>query len=397
MAASPHLDPSPLPAPKVALVEPLSPAPIRSSARLPELDGLRGVAILLVLLFHGGFDQHFSSHFLSRLTVFGRLGWSGVDLFFVLSGFLIGGILRDVRNSSRYFKTFYLRRAYRILPVYFAMLALFSLRFLHLTAGPLGSFSSSPIPWFSYFTFTQNVWMALVGSFGVGTLAATWSLAVEEQFYLTAPLVVRKISPSRLVLVLLVVIAAAPLLRTMIYFRFTNGGMTDCVSMPCRADALSCGMLSAWLVRSPRWWKFLLAHRSVLKMAAGVLMAGLVVINQWGTQFDGPMVTLGYSWLAWFYTSVLLIAVTGASGWICRQLRRPALMRLGTVSYFTYLLHLPLMEAARRVLALRFPYSSDGVQILAGWLGIGLSLVLAAISWKYMEKPLLHRGHAHRY
>jgi peptidoglycan/LPS O-acetylase OafA/YrhL len=225
---------------------------IRSSARLPELDGLRGIAILLVLIFHGVSEQHFASSFLSRLRVVGRMGWTGVDLFFVLSGFLIGGILLDVRQSSSYFKTFYARRAYRILPVYFVVLALFSLRFFFPVAGPLGGFSQSPVPWFSYLTFTQNIWMMLVGSLGAGTLAATWSLAVEEQFYLSAPLVVRKISGSRLALVLLAVIAAAPVLRTAIYLGAAHGRIADYILMPCRADALSCGMLCAWMARTPR-------------------------------------------------------------------------------------------------------------------------------------------------
>jgi peptidoglycan/LPS O-acetylase OafA/YrhL len=134
-----------------------------------------------------------------------------------------------------------------------------------------------------------------------------------------------------------------------------------------------------------------------LKKSAAILFAGLVLLNRWGNPSDAPMVTFGYSWLALFYTSILLIAVSGANKRMCQFLRYPLLMRLGTVSYFTYLLHLPLMEAARRLLALRFPYSSDAVQLLGGWLGIGLTLLLAAISWNYFEKPLFRRGHAHRY
>ena len=371
---------------------------INSSSRLPELDGLRGTAILLVLVFHGVFEQHFSSNTLNRLTPLGRLGWSGVDLFFVLSGFLIGGILLDARQSSTYFKTFYLRRAYRILPIYFVVLGLFSLRYLHQSAGPLGNFSHSIVPWFSYVTFMQNIWMAVLGTFGSGTLAATWSLAVEEQFYLTAPMVVRKISPTKLAFVLLAVILAAPLLRTILFFSFPQGRFADYVSMPCRADALCLGVLSAWIVRTPRWWTFVVTHSRALKIAAWILFAGLIPLNRWGTGFDdGPMATFGYSWLALFYTTILLIAVTGTSKWTGRVLRSRLLMRLGTVSYFTYLFHLSLMEAGRRVLAARFAYGSDGVQFFGGCLGIGLTLVLATLSWKYFEKPLLRRAHAYRY
>src|SRR2546427_2425433 len=114
--------------------------------------------------------------------------------------FLIGGILLDSRDSPHYFKTFYIRRAYRILPLYAVAATLFLIRFLpfHWMPGWLGKFSPTPIPWFSYLTFTQNIWMAGFGTFGVGAMAATWSLAVEEQFYLTVPLLVRKINRSHL-------------------------------------------------------------------------------------------------------------------------------------------------------------------------------------------------------
>jgi peptidoglycan/LPS O-acetylase OafA/YrhL len=397
MAASPQTEPAPHAPSKPAVLQ-LPPPPIISSAtRLPELDGLRGLAILFVLFYHGAAEQHFSSTILSRLTVVGRLGWSGVDLFFVLSGFLIGGILLDVRRSSSYFKTFYLRRAYRILPIYLVLLALFGLRFLHHAAGPLGQFSPSEIPWLSYLTFTQNIWMAVLGTFGVGTLAATWSLAVEEQFYLTAPLVVRKISPDKLALIFISVIAAAPLLRIVFYLSFASGTYASYVAMPCRADALCLGMLSAWLVRTPRWWNVVIAHRPALKIGAGAMFVALVVLTPYGAPLGALMLTFGDSLLALFYTSILLIAVTGASQWMCRVLRTRILMRLGTVSYFTYLFHLSFMEAARRALALRFAYSSDAVQLLGGWLGIGLTLLLAAISWRYFEKPLLRRAHAYRY
>jgi peptidoglycan/LPS O-acetylase OafA/YrhL len=369
---------------------------INSSARIPELDGLRGIAILLVLFYHAVFEMRPSSKLLSLAVVSGRLTWSGVDLFFVLSGFLIGGILLDVRTSPRYFSTFYFRRAYRILPLYFAMVGVFSLRYFH-GAGPLGNFSHSDIPWLSYLTFTQNFWMAALGTFGAGAMAATWSLAVEEQFYLTAPLIVRKISRERLVWVLLAVIGIAPLLRTALYFAFKNGGIAGYALMPCRADALSLGILVALAGRTPRWWNFILAKRAALKWVAWMLFAVLAILTPSGTPLGGPMVTIGYSVLAFFYAAMLLITVTGASGSIQRVLRSRMLMRLGGVSYFTYLFHLPLMEAMRRVIGLRFVYASEATQFIGAWAGIVVTLVLAAISWKYFEKPRLRIGQTHRY
>ncbi len=372
---------------------------INSSTRIPALDGLRGIAILLVLLHHSVFTLQPSSRLLSRLLFPGRLTWSGVDLFFVLSGFLIGGILFDARDSSRYFKTFYMRRAYRILPLYAAVVALFSLRFMpfHGTLGRFGNFSPSQIPWASYATFTQNIWMAFLGTFGATPMVVTWSLAVEEQFYLTVPFVIRKISRSHLVFALLAAVVAAPLLRTALYFSFPHGNFAAYVLMPCRADALSLGVLSALLVRTPRAWKLLLANRSALCWATGFLFLGLPVLAYRGYPVSGPMVTGGYSWLALFYTGCLLIVVTAASRAMQRVLCNRSLMQLGVIAYCTYLLHLPFIEGSRRILGLHFVYSSAATQLAGGLIGIVLTIAIATISWTFFEKPLLRRGHRYQY
>jgi peptidoglycan/LPS O-acetylase OafA/YrhL len=255
---------------------------IHSSRRLPELDGLRGVAVAVVVIYHAALSDVVLPHGFSWLVAAGKLGWSGVDLFFVLSGFLIGGILLDSRSSANYFKTFYLRRAYRILPIYLVLMIFFSMRFIHVSAGPLGDFSGSAIPLYAYCSFTQNIWMAFLGTLGAGVVGPTWSLAVEEQFYLTAPLVVRKLAPEKLARVLVGVVIAAPLLRIALYAASRHNGVAEYVSMPCRADALSLGILSAWVARSPRWWNFLLARGRALKTVAGVFFLGMIVMTPWG-------------------------------------------------------------------------------------------------------------------
>jgi peptidoglycan/LPS O-acetylase OafA/YrhL len=372
---------------------------IGSAARIPALDGLRGIAILLVLLYHGLFQLHSSWSPLSRLLLAGRLTWSGVDLFFVLSGFLIGGILLDAKISHSYFRTFYLRRAYRILPLYILALALFSIRFvtsLRSTAF-LWNFSPSSIPWMSYVTFTQNIWMALVGNLGVGAMAVTWSLAVEEQFYLTAPFVVRRITGSRLVLLLVSVVVAAPLLRTGLHLFFKNGNFAAYVLMPCRADALCLGVLAALLVRTPPAWKFLLARRRALCWVTGFLFVGLAGFTLRGYPFSTLMVTVGYSWLAFFYTGCLLLAVTATRGVVVRILCNRLLMQLGVLAYCTYLVHVPAIEVCRRVLGLQFSYATAMAQFVGGFLGIAFTLAVSKFSWHFFEKPLLRRGHAYKY
>lgn len=185
--------------------------------RIAQLDGVRGVAIVLVLVWHYIAD-HFTSPGGTISTYWDGalyLTSSGVELFFVLSGFLIGGILLDHRQTSNYFRVFYLRRACRILPLYFLMLGLFvCCRATRISTWPyFGWLFGQPFPMLSYATFTQNVLMGLRGDLGPHWLGVTWSLAIEEQFYLFIPLLIYFLPRRALVLVLTAGILMAPVLR----------------------------------------------------------------------------------------------------------------------------------------------------------------------------------------
>jgi len=150
--------------------------------RISQLDGVRGVAILLVLVYHYFTCQIVAEpgtllSYLNRAT---SLTWSGVDLFFVLSGFLIAGILLDHRDTANYFRVFYLRRACRILPLHVLLLGLF-VCFLATPMAVSPRFEwvfGQPFPLVSYATFTQNILMGIRGDFGPHWLGVTWSLAV---------------------------------------------------------------------------------------------------------------------------------------------------------------------------------------------------------------------------
>jgi peptidoglycan/LPS O-acetylase OafA/YrhL len=198
-------------------------------------------------------------------------------------------------------------------------------------------------------------------------------------------------------IVLISIIVAAPVLRTVLHVWFGRGEYACYVLMPCRADSLCWGVLCALVVRTPHTWKFLLEHRSALCWLTSFLSLGLIPLTYWGDGLSAPMVTVGYSWLALFYTGCLLIAVTGANRTIQRMLCSRSLMQLGVLAYCTYLLHLPLMEASRRLLGLRFPLSSTSTQVVGGLIGVLATLGVAKLSWAYFEKPLLRRGHAYKY
>src|ERR1700722_6738882 len=221
----------------------------KESAHIPELDGIRGLAIALVLLYPfflvpavlapGGLAWHL----LAPL----RMGWTGVDLFFVLSGFLIGGILLDARKSSNYFRTFYTRRFYRILPLYVLVVFASYTHIAILEHGYAPQFNwmlQGRLPWLSYVFFLQNFWMAATNTLGTWGLGGTWSLAIEEQFYATLPLLIWLFEPKKLQKVLLVAVAAAPVIRIFFCIGWPDKWNLSFVLMPCRADALLLGVLA---------------------------------------------------------------------------------------------------------------------------------------------------------
>lgn len=190
-------------------------------SKMPELDALRGIAILLVLFFHG-FGFRYGLEGLSgfpKLFVAATLpGWIGVNLFFVLSGFLITGILLDTKPNARYYRTFYTRRALRILPLYYAVLLLLAV----LTrTGWVNRHASWPFLILSFF-YLSNVTELFGVTMQYGVL---WSLAVEEHFYLLWPAAVRSLSRYGVAIVSVIICVLCPSLRAFYAIRGYDTGV----------------------------------------------------------------------------------------------------------------------------------------------------------------------------
>jgi peptidoglycan/LPS O-acetylase OafA/YrhL len=275
-----------------------------STKRMPELDGLRGIAILMVFLLHYIAESHtHDGNFgpLYRFAQIFRLGWSGVDLFFVLSGFLIGGILLDSRSSAHYFKPFYTRRLHRIAPVYYAWISVFGVvGFVVSKWGPsyVAELGTASVPVWVYYPFLQNLMFKSLSEFTRYWMGPTWSLAVEEQFYLVSPWLIRFLSLRRLTQFLIACVIGAPVLRYVLYPHSPGILGMYYVLTPCRADALALGMLAAvaWRTRARAW---LAQHISYVKVASGVLLLGALAMVKWmpapGNAIEAAM---QYSWLA---------------------------------------------------------------------------------------------------
>ena len=276
--------------------------------RSRRLDALRGVAILAVVTFHYG--HGFVAARLPALSPLVNTLWVGVDLFFVLSGFLLGGILLRNREAPWYFSTFYGRRFLRIVPLYAVCVVGFFLLFRS---------SQSPLP---LIFFVQNIQWGIAGIFGSSDeITPTWSLAVEEQFYLVLPLLIILCPPRVLPKVLLALILAAPAVRAVLHAAGYRHAAYE--FMPARMDALFAGVLVAWAYRQPG----LIARRRgtvlALTAAAGAVVVAIVAAGQ--DVLDWWMAVPGYSAVAIFFAGIVALvawARSAATSW-CGRYRGP--------------------------------------------------------------------------
>jgi peptidoglycan/LPS O-acetylase OafA/YrhL len=368
-------------------------------ARIPELDGVRGLAILVVILCHyvGNPDHSQLGFWPHRFLLAFTVGWSGVDLFFVLSGFLIGGILLDARGTPNYFRTFYMRRAFRILPIYYLWIILFGVAACLFFPGRVGVNSNELLRIPVQLLFLQNI---LIGMphFTWVWFAVTWSLAVEEQFYLLAPPLIRFVTLRRFTILLGASVLLAPFLRFMLFRYWAPGTYLCAFLMPCRADALSCGMLLAVGWRDARFRELIRSHPAELQGILVVLFLGVGGLLWWLVHpINVVTVTVGYTWLALFYSALLLTVVSNTGGLLAGVMRLRFLGWLGGISYCVYLLHDAFNFLAHGIFLHAEPQLYKLSQLVVSMFALLVTLGVASLSWRYFEKPLIRRGHNYSY
>jgi peptidoglycan/LPS O-acetylase OafA/YrhL len=362
-----------------------------SHRRIAELDGLRGIAIALVLWHHlvHPYLPPVTEHWLGGLRAAGNMSWCGVELFFVLSGFFIGGILIDHRDSPRLGKVFYLRRALRILPLYFLTLI------ICLAAARTGWSGRGPDfgPWV-YALFLQNLALAVQNHWEVLAFSILWSLAVEEQFYLIAPWVVRWISPARLPVVLAALILTAMLLRSALQWHLPGREIGFHVLTPLRMDSLALGALLAWAVRAPAARPFFVRLQTTwsLWLAGALALVTMLALSR-PVQGGPLLVHLGYSLINVCFGLLVAIVVAVRPAGLNRLLALAPLAHLGRHSYFIYLWHVLIGWSIIQWLG----GSGFFLKTLAGaglvLLAVSATWLAAIVSWKYFESPLLRLAH----
>ena len=350
---------------------PLTPSPLLIQrptwlpSYIPELQGLRGLAVLAVLIYHchprlEGTPIHYASLW----------GWAGVNLFFVLSGLLITSILLEARNKEHYFRNFYARRALRIWPVYVLLLVV-----VYLSApwfiGPTITQAVKTAPWLAYIFLVQNLFHLTIPP----AIGPTWSLAIEEQYYfLWAPLVRFLKRPWPLAIVLCLALIASPA------FRVANLAWMTRTHTLIHLDGIALGSLLALglhtLALERRTWLWIGLASMVLGFAATATIAG-------GTAFLDSALALGFAG-----AMLAAIASTGARNPLNVLLRRGPLAFYGRISYGLYMIHISVFIYFGWFDARMDRYGIAGNLAVVGF-RLAASTVAAAVLWYGFESQIL--------
>jgi peptidoglycan/LPS O-acetylase OafA/YrhL len=348
-------------------------------AHFSSLDGFRGLAVLLVMFIHFGNNAK-SLGYDNIITKLSSIGWIGVDLFFVLSGFLITRILYDAKTKPNYFSRFYIRRTLRIFPLYYLAIVVVSLIY---ALWPFADLSWPDSPLFVVFYLT-NFLIAAGGSGGM--LDHFWSLAVEEHFYLIWPFVVLRFSRRQLMMVALLVIVAAPLLRTYFVLNGFNE-YTAYMLTPCRMDSLAMGAFVALAVCGSGFS----SQVSRAAWIAVIIGGGAVAFIFFGLRMFSPseplIGSIGFSIIGVAAAGLLVLTVVWKPLHAIFSL--PVMRWFGKYSYGLYVWH-PIIGMLIFYSGLReqFPASVQNSLIWL-WLAVGLSLAVSWLSYNLWEAQFL--------
>jgi peptidoglycan/LPS O-acetylase OafA/YrhL len=332
--------------------------------RLPQLDAVRGIAILLVMLVNT--SEKYPALHLEHVV---GNGWMGVDLFFALSGFLITGILLDTKDSLHYFKNFYVRRVLRILPLYYAILLFMFVLVPLLRPSEAHTVFEKSSPWWAYPVFLQNFLVA-GPTLAAGPLGTTWSLAIEEQFYLLWPLVVRFCSQAQLRrIATIMIVLTVPLTYYLASHHFLIYS-----NVFCRQVGLMAGALLALLVRKENFEP--LRHLRTAWLLFAVTLTLAFVSEHFGARW------LAFTMVGLAAASFIFLALYSEQRWLQVVLRNRLLMYSGIISYGLYLTHKIPVDLLQT-----FHLDRHATYILP--LMFAGSYAMATASWFLLEKPFL--------
>jgi peptidoglycan/LPS O-acetylase OafA/YrhL len=353
------------------------------------LDGVRGLAILFVLVFHLLFmaipNESMPTFWLNA----GRFLMHGVTMFFVVSGFLIGSILLHNKNSKHYFKTFYIKRIGRIIPIYYLLILGYYIFKYLLFPDYKGHEFNSGIPDWTYPFFAQSIFIPQYG-LGPGVMNVSWSLCVEEQFYLFTPLFIFLFNSNKLMIFCLSGILLS-LFSRMLLPGLENLGVLALITS--RADSLFMGILLAIVYRNKALLQKIKANQSAVIFFLVILIIGLLL------QFLGfAMGVFQLTWIALFFAILLLIPLANDHSFISRFFNNDFLKIFGKYSYGIYLYHMPISFILVYYNSL-YGASLDslGKILFFNVISIGVIFVFSYFSYEYFEKRIINYVNRFKY
>lgn len=355
------------------------------SGKIIALDGVRGLAVLLVLLSHFLLRDFWTDE---RTYFIAQAGWLGVDLFFVLSGFLITGILLDSRDSKNYWSSFYKRRVLRIFPLYFFVVTATWLTILFIEKAPERLQGYDSFAW--YFTFTPNIAMALKNNWlyhsHIFDLNHLWSLAVEEQFYIFWPLIVRFVPVRWLAALCAGLVFFSTPLREWVAGEQGVNSVASYVLPFTRMDGLAAGSFLAVFFRLDLQ-SFIPFDKWIVRIVFCWTGSEIFQIFLRGTELRL------YNLSALFFASLLYLSLNADQNALIRRCCENAFLRdLGKYSYGLYVFHQMFRFVwhegfGNRLLHSGLPlWAGQAIYILLAFAG---TYLLARLSWILIEKPFL--------
>ena len=356
----------------------------------PELDGIRGIALLAVMLSHGGGRYILQTTMAAKLFVYAMVpGWSGVELFFVLSGFLITGILLKSKTAENYFSSFYARRFLRIFPIYYLVLTVGLLAATHVSwwNAVLPAAGKTRIAYYFYAQNWPMFWPHHV-FLKMNGFGHFWSLAVEEQFYVVWPLVIWLLPENAILTLCAVGLAVALPLRVLMVHKFAYD-FTAMALTTSRVDGLLVGVILAILLRRgqiPRRWIYLC-------MGAGAGIIGFIVVFHHRELIDTElyMPTIGITGFSLLAGGLLALSQHRIL-WLRCMLEMRWLRTVGKYSYGMYIYHIPVYLICEYYLGARFgvalPMPLGWALLYIGFL-IAVTFLVAKVSYDVFESKIL--------
>jgi peptidoglycan/LPS O-acetylase OafA/YrhL len=365
--------------------------------RTKELDGLRGIAVILVMALHifkraSLFTANPTLHFITSLT---SVGWVGVDIFFVLSGFLITSILLKTKEKKDYFKNFYMRRALRIFPLYFVCVAVI-LYFIPVLDGVFVPEVPRVIP---FLLLYQQNWINILGGDLWMTLylSVTWSLAIEEQFYLVWPAIVFFSRKETLLRISIGIIAASILARIIgVFFWGDIGQVTNFFfyNTFTRFEQLVFGALLAMAFIHADWRERLRRISLPVFLLFLIIFLGLCLASLPGVPHpiynNYPLTLAGYTVSSVFTAALIAYLMSNENSTMLHVFfRNRILVFFGKHSYAMYLIHMPIA-----LIFMEFFWKNGyrGWQIYVEYvaLAFGVTILISFITWHVFEKHMLN-------